>query len=393
MKIMGILNVTPDSFSDGGKYFSPGAAIERALELERQGADILDIGAQSTRPGCEMISPEEELRRLRPVLEGLRGKLGIPVSVDTFYPEVAEEALSLGVGMINDVSGIVNEEMAGVVRAYGASWVLMHNQGGADSEGQYGDVVRDVRAALEKMAERAMALGIIKERICLDPGIGFGKSREDNLRLLASLARVKAPGFPLLVGVSRKRVTGGSEAGTLAAQVIAQMGGADILRTHDVARARQASSVAAQISRAISCDFVLTNDVNPCKIERPRMERIGITGLELYARHGVNPEERLHGQVFLLDLLLEADLAKACRSDNIEDTVNYAQVMKLAARVFAQPCSLIECAAELTAQAVLEGFPAVEAVTVRVHKPDAPVKLPFEDISIEVCRRREKKTL
>ena len=118
------------------------------------------------------------------------------------------------------------------------------------------------------------------------------------------------------------------------------------------------------------------------------MERIVITGLELYACHGVNPEERLHGQVFLLDLLLEADLAKACGSDSLEDTVNYAQVMKLAARAFAQPCNLIERAAEITAQTVLEGFPAVEAVTVRVHKPDAPMKMTVEDISIEIHRRR-----
>jgi len=124
------------------------------------------------------------------------------------------------------------------------------------------------------------------------------------------------------------------------------------------------------------------------------MERMSITGLELYARHGVNPEERQHGQVFLLDMLLEADLSKACGSDNLEDTVNYAKVIKVAAAAFTQqPCNLIECAAEITAQAVLAGFPAVVAVTLRVHKPDAPIKMPFEDISIEIYRRREEKTL
>ena len=124
------------------------------------------------------------------------------------------------------------------------------------------------------------------------------------------------------------------------------------------------------------------------------MERINITGLELFAFHGVNPEERRHGQIFLLDMLLEADLTKACRSDKLEDTVNYAKVIKTAASAFtSQPLYLIERAAEVVAQAVLEGFPAVEAVTLRVHKPDAPVKLPFEDISIEILRRREEKTL
>ena len=248
MQLMAILNVTPDSFSDGGKYFSPGAAIARAIELE-QGADILDIGAQSTRPGCEVIAPEEELRRLRPVLEGLRGKLGIPVSIDTFYPEVAKEALKLGAGIINDVSGIVSEEMAEVIQSHDASWVLMHNNNGADFEGHYEDVISEVRAALEQMARQAMALGIQKEKLFLDPGIGFGKSNEDNLRLLANLERVKVPRFPLLVGVSRKRVTGGTEAGTIAAQATAQMGGADVLRTHDVVAARQAANFVRNILR------------------------------------------------------------------------------------------------------------------------------------------------
>jgi len=249
MRIMAILNVTPDSFSDGGMYFAPEAAMSRALELERQGADILDIGAQSTRPGCEAVSPGEELRRLRPVLEGLRGKLGIPISVDTFYPEAAREALALGAGIINDVSGVVTLEMARLVGQYDATWVLMHNQNGADHEGRYDDVVAEVRGALEGMAARAMALGVKKERIWLDPGIGFGKSHEDNLRLLANLERVRVPGFPLLVGVSRKRVTGGTEAGTLAAQVTAQMAGVDILRTHDIVSAGQSANFIRNILR------------------------------------------------------------------------------------------------------------------------------------------------
>jgi len=246
---MAILNVTPDSFSDGGLYFAPDAAIARALELERQGADILDIGAQSTRPGCAAVSPEEELRRLRPVLEGLRGKLGIPVSIDTFYPEVAEDALNLGASIINDVSGIVRGEMAALVKSHGARWVLMHNQNGADFEGKYDDVVSEVREALEELARQAMALGLEKQQLILDPGIGFGKCYDDNLRLLANLERVKPPGFPLLVGVSRKRVTGGSQAATLAAQIIAQCGGVDILRTHDVVEAGQAAKFVRNILR------------------------------------------------------------------------------------------------------------------------------------------------
>ena len=258
MQLMAILNVTPDSFSDGGLYFSPEAAITRALELERGGADILDIGAQSTRPGCEIISPEEEWRRLRPVLEGLQEKVSIPISIDTFYPQVAEESLKLGALIVNDVSGVVCEEMAGVVERYDATWVLMHNQGGADAEGQYEDVVTQVREALEEMAARAMALGVEKEKLWLDPGIGFGKSNEDNLRLLANLERAKVPGFSLLMGVSRKRVTGGTQAGTIAAQVAAQWGGADILRTHDVAGARQGANFTRNMLR-----FRIDNSCKP----------------------------------------------------------------------------------------------------------------------------------
>ena len=249
MQIMGILNVTPDSFSDGGQYFTPEPAIARAFELERGGADILDIGAQSTRPGCKMISPGEELGRLLPVLEGLRGKIKIPISIDTFYPEVADRALALGAAIINDVSGVVTKEMAQAVKTHGAGWVLMHNQNGADFEGRYDDAVSEVHEFLEDMARQAMALGIKKECIWLDPGIGFGKSQEDNLRLLANLGRVKVQGFPLLAGVSRKRVTGGTQAGTLAAQVTAQLGGADILRTHDVVQARQAANFTRNILR------------------------------------------------------------------------------------------------------------------------------------------------
>jgi len=249
MQLMAILNVTPDSFSDGGLYFAPESALARAFELEQQGADILDVGAQSTRPGHSPVFPAEEWNRLRPVLEGLQGKLSIPVSVDTFFPDVAREALELGASIVNDVSGNVSEEMAAIINAHGARWVLMHNRGGADAEGQYEDVVTEVRKALEAMAAKAMALGVQKERLILDPGIGFGKSLEDNLRLLANLEEAKPPGYPLLAGVSRKRMTGGSQAGTLAAQVIAQCGGADILRTHDIVSARQSAKFVRNILR------------------------------------------------------------------------------------------------------------------------------------------------
>ena len=377
MKIMGILNVTPDSFFDGGAYLAPEKAIARAFEIEGEGADILDVGGQSTRPGCEVIAPGEEWRRLRPVLEGLRGQLKIPVSIDTFYPEVAEKALALGAGIVNDVSGRVTQEMAGAVKAHGAVWVLMY-------AGGFG-AVREVHDALLRMAHEAMALGIDKERIWLDPGFGFGKGREENWRLLANLREAKPAGFTLLAGVSRKRMTGGTREGTLAAQTLAQWEGADVVRAHNVSEARQVVNFTNNILR-----FHIDNSCKPCIIERPRMDRIHITGLALHAYHGVNPEEREQGQAFLLDILLEADVSKARQSDDLADTVNYARAVKAAAAAFTgQACNLIERAAEITARAVLAECPAAQAVTLRVHKPDAPIKATVGDIAIEITINRK----
>lgn len=247
-QLMAILNITPDSFFDGGTYLTPELAIKRALELQSQGADILDIGAQSTRPGAAPVPPEEELRRLLPVLEAIAGQVHIPISVDTFYPEVAEQALTRGASIINDVSGHVTPEMAQAVRRYGAGWVLMHNGGGADATPVYTpDVVTVVRESLADMIEQAMSYGLTKAQLCVDPGIGFGKSREDNIRLIANTSKLKLDDIALLVGASRKRVTGEDFppnerlAGTIAAHTVAQLGGADILRVHDVPQAQQAA--------------------------------------------------------------------------------------------------------------------------------------------------------
>ena len=252
---MGILNVTPDSFSDGGMYDSVDATVARALQIQEEGAGILDIGAQSTRPGHTPVSTQEELRRLLPVLQALRGKLSIPISIDTYSPKVAKAALDLGAAIINDVSGTAAREMAEVVLEYGAGWILMHNGGGADAAPHYvPDVVTAVRAALEKLVGQAMAYGLQKSQLCVDPGIGFGKSQEDNLKLLANTPRLKLPGVAYLVGASRKRVISyaggdGSPSGTIAAHTIAQLGGADILRTHDVKEAVQAMRVTFNIDK------------------------------------------------------------------------------------------------------------------------------------------------
>lgn len=237
--IMGIVNVTPDSFSDGGDHFSVEDAVECALALEKDGADMIDIGAQSTRPGHIPVSDEEEWQRLEPVLTVLKGKLSIPVSVDTYYPLVAEKALKSGVDIINDVSGVISKEMAEIVKKEGAGWIIMHNGPGTPE---------DIKAFFEKSVDECEKLGIDKEQLCLDMGIGFGKDYDENMTLLTNVCEYKMDGYPLLLGTSRKRVIGqGSNQenpkeriyGNIAADTAAVFGGVDIIRVHDVKNEKQ----------------------------------------------------------------------------------------------------------------------------------------------------------
>ena len=250
--IMGILNVTPDSFSDGGLYLDPDRAVEHALQMEREGADILDVGAQSTRPGFAPVSPKEEWERLEPVLKKLRGKVRIPLSVDTFYPEVACAAVGLGVDIINDVAGMKNPDMLKILRDSDCGYVVMHSE----SDGYPFGVAESVRRFLAGRVLLALESGIDRQRICIDPGIGFGKSYEENVELLRDLREVHIMGCALLVGASRKRVVAQPcgnpppEArlfGTIAAHSIAIFNGADIIRVHDVPQAKQAAMVADAI--------------------------------------------------------------------------------------------------------------------------------------------------
>lgn len=246
--IMGIINVTPDSFSDGGDNFTPENAVKTAIQMEKYGADILDIGGQSTRPGHTPISSEEEWERLRNVLPLILQSSSLPVSVDTFYPDVAEKALELGCHIINDVSGIVSSEMAEVVKAYGAGWVLMHN-----GNEKCDDICAFVHKKLEDMFKSAVDKNIEPSNLCLDPGIGFGKTMEQNYELIAGTKRVKKEGTAFLLGASRKRVIGAAmdidipfkerDPGTVAAHTVGIMGGADILRVHDVKGAVLAARV------------------------------------------------------------------------------------------------------------------------------------------------------
>ena len=254
--VMGVLNVTPDSFSDGWLHLDPDAAVERALDIERQSADMIDIGAESTRPGSEGISVEEELRRILPVLRKLRGKLKIPVSVDTSKAEVAEAAAEAGAEIVNDVTGLRGDRrLAELVSRCKLGLVLMHIRGvprTMQKEPFARDVMRDVMTGLRRSVAIARRAGVAESQIVVDPGIGFGKSYPQNYELLARLGELSRLGYPLLVGTSRKAFIGralhGAPVaerawGTAATVAAGILGGAHIVRVHDVAEMVQVARV------------------------------------------------------------------------------------------------------------------------------------------------------
>lgn len=257
-KLMGVVNVTPDSFSDGGLYLDPAAAIAHGRELAAAGAEILDVGGESTRPGAAPVAAEEELRRIVPVIAGLAGAER-ELSVDTSKAVVAEAALDAGAAIVNDVTALRGDpEMAALCAERGATVVLMHMLGDPrtmQEDPRYGDVVAEVKAFLAKRLEAAVGAGIAEERVWLDPGIGFGKTAAHNIELLRRLGELRELGRPLVVGTSRKSFIGrldGSAAGdrlggTIASSVLAAAEGAEVLRVHDVAEVRQALALAAAI--------------------------------------------------------------------------------------------------------------------------------------------------
>lgn len=255
---MGVVNVTPDSFSDGGRYLDPEAAIAHGRRLEAEGASILDIGGESTRPGAELVALAEELRRVEPVVAGLAGGEAA-VSIDTSKAAVAAAALDAGAEIVNDVTAFRGDpEMAALCADRGVTVVLMHMLGTPrtmQDEPHYDDVVDEVKAFLAERTEAALEAGVGEERIWLDPGIGFGKTAAHNLELLRRLAELHELGPPLVVGTSRKSFIGrldGSAAeqrlgGTIASSLLAAIEGAEVLRVHDVAEVGQAIAVAGAI--------------------------------------------------------------------------------------------------------------------------------------------------
>ncbi|MGJ0517165.1 MAG: dihydropteroate synthase [Methylomicrobium sp.] len=265
--IMGILNVTPDSFSDGGKYISVRTAVAQAEKMLADGADIIDIGGESTRPGSDPVPAAEQLRRVVPVIEAVRNlSSGMAISIDTTLSEVAEAALRAGADMINDVSGGTGDPaILRLAARLDAPIVLMHSQGmpkTMQDNPYYGDAVREVRAALEERVASALEAGVKKERIIIDPGIGFGKRRQDNLDLLAHLDVLAGLGFPVLLGTSRKRFMGSLcnvqepaelVTATAVTTALGVMAGIKLFRVHDVKENRQAADVAWAIKRSREC--------------------------------------------------------------------------------------------------------------------------------------------
>jgi dihydropteroate synthase len=251
---MGILNLTPDSFSDGARYNEVEAAVAHARQLAQAGADLLDVGAESTRPGFQPITAEEEWQRLRFVLPRLLQEINIPISVDTYKAEVAQRALDLGVHLINDIWGLQGDPaMAGVIKEHGVPVVVMHNRQRAVYQDLLGEIQQDLRRSLS-IAERA---GINRQQIILDPGIGFGKTLEHNLEVMQRLAELRSLGQPLLLGTSRKSLIGrvlnapvGERLeGTIATVVLGIAAGVDLVRVHDVREIRPAVQMADAIVR------------------------------------------------------------------------------------------------------------------------------------------------
>ena len=256
--VMGILNVTPDSFSDGGLFYNTNNAVEHAKQMVRDGAQIIDIGGESTSPGSAPISQKEELKRVKPVIKCLLRETDVPISIDTYKPEVAEECLKLGAHMINDITGLSNKNMLKIVKKYGVPVIVMHMKGNPKTmqkNPQYKDVIVDIKKFLKDRITKARKAGI--KDLIVDPGIGFGKTTEHNLQIIKRLSEFKELDCPILIGPSRKSFIGHISGlplnerleGTLAAIAISVMNGANIVRVHDVKECVRA----LQIADAIRC--------------------------------------------------------------------------------------------------------------------------------------------
>ena len=424
--ILGVLNVTPDSFSDGGRFGDHEAAIAQAKQLVADGADVIDIGGESTRPGATPVPLEEEQRRVIPIIRELSAG-GITTSIDTIHAETAQLAAAAGARFINDVSGGLHDPAMLAAAAWasaehGTAFIIGHWRGIPDPAHQrsdYGDVVAEVRDALSSQAAAAIAAGVAPEHIVLDPGLGFDKTGEQCWRLLAQLDAIQDLGYPVLVGASRKRMlaealathTGARlqtspterDLATAVVSALAARAGAWGVRVHDAAGTAQAFAVVGAWDAAAAPGNVWAaaggQGAGPVPAQTGASsgvaaarqltgdDHIVLTGLEVFAHHGVFDFERETGQRFLIDIDVSVDLRAAAAGDALDRTVHYGELAAaVVAAVERDPVDLIETVAERVATVTL-GFAGVAEARVTVHKPEAPIEAPFADVAVTIVRR------
>ena len=402
-ELWGILNVTPDSFSDGGRFADLDAALAQGRRMVAEGASVIDVGGESTRPGAEPVAPQVERERVLPVVAALVRE-GIRVSIDTTHAETAAAAVEAGAVIVNDVSGGLSDpKMLETVAALHSQYVLMHWRGPSetwDAVSDYGWAPQDVANELMGRWHAALEAGVQPERLWVDPGLGFAKRAEHNWQLLADLGTLRSIGARVLVGASRKRFLGAllpdnaamEERDLLTAVVSALVAGrgADALRVHDVRSSARALDVvgsiaaAADAAPAYRASYVASAPVGA----GARGDQVTLTGLRAFAHHGVFDHERRDGQQFIIDVTARLDLRGAGCDDELASTVHYGVLAEqVVAAVEADPVDLIETVAERVAGVVLR-HGSVWQVEVTVHKPQAPITVPFDDVSVTIVRGR-----
>ena len=412
-ELWGVLNVTPDSFSDGGRFVDPEAALAQGLRMVTEGASVIDVGGESTRPGAEPVAPQVELERVLPVVAALVGE-GIRVSIDTMHASTAAAAATAGAAIVNDVSGgLADPAMLETVAALRCQYVLMHWRGPSDqwhALSEYRWAPQEVTAELLGRWHAALDAGIQPERLWIDPGLGFAKRPEHNWQLLNELGTIASIGARVLVGASRKRFLGAllpddapvEERDLLTAVVSALVAGrgADAVRVHDVRSSARALEVWQSFTAAVDAapeyqGSYLASPPIGARVGGDRAgrartggDRIVLTGLRAFAHHGVFERERRDGQEFVIDVTARLDLRGAGSDDELASTVHYGVLAEqVVAAVESDPVDLIESVAERVAGVVLQ-HAAVYEVEVTVHKPQAPITVPFDDVSVTIVRGR-----
>lgn len=420
--VMGVVNVTPDSFSDGGRFLDTEAAVAHGLQLSADGADIVDVGGESTRPGAHRVDAQTETARVIPVIRALAAE-GITCSVDTSRAAVAAASIDAGVALVNDVSGgMADPDMVRVVADAHIPWILMHWRGPSDKMAQlarYHDVAIEVRDELLARVDAAIAHGIDPRSLILDPGIGFAKDANHNWAVLRRLDVLVDLGLPVLIGASRKRFLGellaapdrterppdGREVATAAISMLAAQQGAWAVRVHDVTPTRDVFRTLAhgyrspimRVGAAPSAPVLDPEEheaVSFGQLRRPPhlrldphiADRIVLTGLTVRGHHGVFDHEKRDGQDFVVDVTVWRDHGPAARDDDLGKTLNYGELAELARSIVAgQPRDLIETVAVEIAETSCARWP-LRRVEVTLHKPHAPIPLDFADVAVTVVR-------